>query len=304
VSNLLNSQRAETRIRCFGSSCQVVIDNDAGTAPELLSSAEEELIRVENKFSSYIADSVISAINQSAGTGSFIPLDAEARSLFRYVSALWSESKHLFDPTTLILQDCYDANGRILASSDQLKGMLQLVGWSKLEITGEGARLGKKGMLIDLNSCIRPYAIDCVRKFLVENGICHALIKMEQDMATVGKQPDGANWLVGIRHPRQARTAITRPKLNDKSFAQRGNFERFTLQNDERFGRALSPVDGQPIPGLLSVAVTADTCLTACSAASVARFKTESAGIKWLEGLGLPWMAIDRELNCLGPLAP
>jgi thiamine biosynthesis lipoprotein len=72
----------------------------------------------------------------------------------------------------------------------------------------------------------------------------------------------------------------------------------------EQFGRALSPVDAQPLPGLLSVAVIAENCLTACSAANIARFKTEQAALRWLDKLGLPWMAIDRQLNCHGPLAP
>ena len=71
----------------------------------------------------------------------------------------------------------------------------------------------------------------------------------------------------------------------------------------ENFGRALSPVDGQPVPGLLSVAVIAENCLTACSAASIARLKTEQAGLRWLARLGLPWLAVDRSLNCHGPLA-
>ena len=138
----------------------------------------------------------------------------------------------------------------------------------------------------------------------MKSGAGNALIEMDKDIATIGKQPDGANWLVGVRLPKGTRAAITRLKLNHKGFAMRGDFERAAEQNGERFGRALSPVDGLPIPGLLSVAVVADNCLTACSAASVARLKTESAGLHWLENIGFPWMAVDRQLNCHGPLSP
>jgi thiamine biosynthesis lipoprotein len=127
---------------------------------------------------------------------------------------------------------------------------------------------------------------------------------MDRDVASIGKQGDGANWLVGVRHPKGSRTAITRLKLNDKGFAMRGNFEHRVSVAGENFGRALSPVDAQPLLGLLSVTVIAENCLTACSAASIARLKTEPAGLRWLEKLGYPWMAIDREMNCRGPLAP
>ena len=181
--------------------------------------------------------------------------------------------------------------------------MLKLVGWQSLEVTTEGAHLAAKGMLVDLNSCIRPYAIDSVRKILLKQDVGHALIEMDQDIATIGKQPDGANWLIGVRFPKGSHTAISRLKANNKGLAMRGDFEQAMMQNDERFGRALSPVDGQAIPGLLSVAVIADNCLTACSAASVARLKTEASGIKWLDKLGLPWMAVDRQLRCHGPLS-
>ena len=67
----------------------------------------------------------------------------------------------------------------------------------------------------------------------------------------------------------------------------RGDFERRTRFNDENFGRGLSPIDGYPIPGMLSVSVVADSCLEACGASSVARLKTEKAAISWLENLGL-----------------
>ena len=181
--------------------------------------------------------------------------------------------------------------------------MLKLVGWRNLEISKDGAHLLNKGMLMDLNSCIRPYALDLLRKFLMRNGVNNALIEMDQDAVTIGKQPDGSNWLIGVRVPSGTRAAIIRLKLNNKGFATRGDYEHAALQDGERFGRALSPVDGQPIPGLLSVTVIADNCISAYSAASVARLKTEASGLKWLDKLGLPWLAIDRELQCHGPLA-
>ena len=296
--------KSEIRLNAFGRKCHLVIDNADDRGDELLSLCRQELTRLEDKFSSYKVDSITSLINQSAGTGSFTPLDAESLSLFRFVDAVREESKHIFDPTTRILQDCYDANGVLRASGEQLQGMLKLVGWRHLELTGEGAHLSRKGMLIDLNSCIRPYAVDSLRKILLKNGANNALVELDQDIATIGKQPDGANWLVGSRFPKGARTAIARLKLNNKGYAIRGDYEQAMIQNGERFGRALSPVDGQAIPGLLSVAVIADNCLTACSAASVARLKTEASGIKWLQNLGLPWMAVDRQLQCLGPLSP
>lgn len=294
----------EIRLHAFGRAWHLIVDNGDSRGAELLSLCQSELERLELKFSSYHPESITSRINQAAGTGCFVALDTEARSLFSFVNALWEESKHIFDPTTRILHDCYHSDGNLLASEDQLLKMLTLVGWRNFEITANGAHLANKGMLVDLNSCVRPYALDSLRKLLLVQDVSSAYIEVDQDVTTIGKQPDGANWLVGVRIPKGPRAAIVRLKVNHKGFAVRGDFEQVVILNDERYGRALSPVDGQPIPGLLSVAVVAENCLTACSAASIARLKTETTGIKWLEKLGLPWMAIDRELNCHGPLAP
>lgn len=295
---------SQIRVSAFGESCRVIVDNSFSQLEEVLTKAKDELLRIDKKFSSYHPESIVTSLNRSAGTGAFTPLDPESRSLFDYVLALWTESKHLFDPTTRLLKECFDVNGRLLATDDQLRGMLQLVGWDKLQLTNEEVRLTRKGMLLDLNSCVRPYAVDSVRKLLQRAGVKHAMVEMKQDIATIGKQPDGSNWLVGLRHPRQTGTAITRIKLSNRSFSLRGNFEQCTIQDGERFGRALSPVDGRPVPGLLAVGTVADSCLTACGAASLARLKTERAGLKWLSELGYPWLAIGRDLACHGPLAP
>ena len=295
--------KSEVKLRIFGKLCHIIVGDDDGQGEQLLSICQDELVRLENRYSSYLPDSITSQINQSAGTGAFIPLDKEARSLFEYIDALWGESKHQFDPTTRILRDCYDRNRGLLASGDQLQGMLKLVGWRHIEINEDGAHMSNKGMLVDLNSCVRPYALDSVRKILLNHGVNSAFMELGRDVVTIGKQPDGANWMVGIRVPEGPRAAIYRLKLNDKGFALRGNFEQSLVEDGEHFGSALSPVDGLAIPGLLSVAVIGENCLTACSAASVARLKTEASGIKWLEKLGLPWIAVDRQLICHGPLA-
>ena len=201
---------SESRLQAFGHSCHIIVDNSTDKGEAWLSIARKEIERLELKFSAFHPDSIISRINQDAGTGSVTPLDPESKSLFEYVDALWHESKHLFDPTTRLLQNCYAEDGRRLASDTQLEGMLKLVGWANLEVSEEGAALKHKGMIIDLNPCIRPYAADSVRKLLMREGVSHALIEMDRDIISVGKQPDGANWLVGARIPRGGGASITR----------------------------------------------------------------------------------------------
>ncbi|QFU76748.1 hypothetical protein EY643_14395 [Halioglobus maricola] len=294
----------KSRLQTFGRSCSLVITGSGDNEDELVAAAESELRRIESKFCSYQQSSLVSQINQAAGTGAFVELDAEARGLFDFASRLWGQSNHVFDPTTRLLQNCYSEGGELIATESQLQQLLLIIGWSKLEVTDQGARLAHTGMLIDLNSIVCAYAVDAVRKLLTKKGVTSALIELDQDVATIGKAADGANWLVGVRHPQGARTAIARIKVNNAGFTRRGDFEKRIAFKGENFGRGLSPVDGHPVPGLLSVMVVAENCLAACGAASIARLKTEKAAMQWLDAIGMKWLAIDRDLNCHGPLAP
>jgi thiamine biosynthesis lipoprotein len=71
----------------------------------------------------------------------------------------------------------------------------------------------------------------------------------------------------------------------------------------ERFGHILSPRTGWPVRGLVAVSVLAGQCLVAGSAATIAMTKPAREGLDWLDRLGLPWLAVDADLNCHGTLA-
>lgn len=55
---------------------------------------------------------------------------------------------------------------------------MRLVGWKNFEIADAGAHLTTKGMLIDLSSCVRPYALDSLRKLLLKRNVSNAYIEM------------------------------------------------------------------------------------------------------------------------------
>ena len=82
------SDKLELRLNAFGNSCHIIVDNSTDNGEECLAIAREEIERLELKFSAYHPDSIVSRINQDAGTGSVTPLDPESMSLFQYVNAL------------------------------------------------------------------------------------------------------------------------------------------------------------------------------------------------------------------------
>jgi thiamine biosynthesis lipoprotein len=295
--------RSEFRLRAFGAACHICVEDTGAQSDAALSLAKSELSRLESKYSAFSSRSIVGQMNTAAGNSEFIELDKEARSLFEFATALWHQSNHQFDPSSSILQSCYSDNGPVQGAKDLLKQCLPKVDWARIELTDNGARILDSGMLINLDSCVRPYAVDSIRRIFASKGVRSALISLDEDITTIGKQPDGANWLVGVKHPKSNGVAIARLKLNDQGYSIRGDFKKCLKMHNERFGRALSPIDGHPIPGLLCVGVMANTALEACGAANVAQVKTEQQALIWLSKLDLRWFAIDRNLNCHGLLS-
>ncbi|MEP6389170.1 MAG: FAD:protein FMN transferase [Halioglobus sp.] len=299
----MNDTKKKLRQTILHRPCHLVVSSGNISANDAIDLALTEFKRIESLLSSYQPGSLIYALNSSAGTGEFVELNAEARSLFSFVDMLWQQSNQLFDPTTSAAQPLYGSERTISRLEKRIDELQPNMGWHKLELTESGGRLLEPGMRIDLDSIVRPYAVDRVRKKLIAAGIKHALIDLDHDVATIGTQPDGSNWLIGLRYPKGNSAAISRLKLNQQGYALRGSFEHSLSINGEQFGRAISPIDGLPLLGPISVAVVAQNCLDACSAANIARTKTEAAALDWLSKLNMPWFAIDRQGKCHGTLA-
>ena len=296
------AQKAEYRCTYLGRPCHITAESTENDVNPYIQAAIDELARLEQKYSAHHPDSIIYQINKHAGTGRLTPLDVETKSLFNLVSALWQESRHQFDPTLQLVHHCYGSGTPAKGYRSRINQLLPGIGWDKLSISEDGASLTSDAAILDLNSCIRPHAVDSAISAMKKAGASSAMVDLNSDRATLGKQPDGSNWLCGIRYPRGKGGAISRIKLNSAGFSIRGDYEQSLLIDGERYSRAVSPVDGLPVPGLLTVAVVGDRAIDAFGATTVARFKTEPAALEWLSELGLPWFAIDRELNCHGPL--
>lgn len=297
----MQAEQLDIRIQAFERSFHIIAGGENCHLDKIEQFAMGELARLENKYNPLRPGSLCHTLNENSGSGIYFPLDQESTSLLQFCDALWAKTNHLFDPSIQIVFGAIRSDDT--RSRRNQHSLLPLVGWNNLERSESGVRLKQKGMYLDMNQCLRPYAIERLRKKFLQYSVDFALIDCGQDFATIGKRGDGSNWLIGMKYPLKGRATIKRLKLNNRALSMRGDFESARNINGELFGRAFSPVDGEPIPGLLSVAVAADSPLEACSAATVARFKTETAAITWLKTTGLSWLAIDRTLACLGPLA-
>jgi FAD:protein FMN transferase len=294
------------RFKAMGCPCALSIHADSpGVARAGAASARGEIERLEQKYSRYRADSLLSRINASAGDRGGVEVDAETASLLDYAATCHAQSDGRFDVTSGILRRAWDFRSGRLPARERIAELLPLVGWEKLRWSGRRIALPLAGMELDLGGYVKEYAADRVAALLRDAGCGSALVDLGGDLAIVGPHPDGRPWIVGIRdasHP--DRPALSVP-VSGGGVATSGDYERCMVVDGVRYGHILDPRTGWPIAGLASVTVFAPCCLVAGSATTIALLQGGNARA-WLDALGLPHarQAHGGEIECRLATAP
>ena len=284
--------------RAMGSPCTLhLYAGSAAQADRVAGVMQQEILRLEQKYSRYRDDSVTSAINATANRGDTIAVDTETAALLDYADTLWQQSDGLFDITSGLMRQAWPFHLKErfdIPSQALLDKLLQHVGWHHIKLEGNNVHFQRDGMELDLGGIVKEYAADCAASTLLAQGIRHGLINLGGDIKAIGPHPDGAPWEVKIRRPTETNSTASSMLLYDEGLATSGDYERCILLNGKRFSHILSPKTGWPVIGLASVTVKAPQCVIAGSAATIAMLKGKQ-GRTWLAGLGVEYRAIDRD---------
>lgn len=276
---------------------------DGFNAERAIDAAVGELNRLERKYSRYLDDSLTSQINRAAGSGTPVAIDEETAGLLGYAQTAWQISGGLFDLTSGVLRRAWDFKSGRIPAQREIDALLPLVGWNQLQWNAAQAYLPLKGMELDFGGCVKEYAADSAARMLRQEGVTAALVDLAGDMVAIGAPPGTSGWTVGIRHPVEKQRAIAQVLLPAGGLASSGDYERCIEIDGIRYGHILHPLTGWPVSGLVAVSVLASQCLVAGSSATIAMLKPADEALSWLDDLGLPWLAIDAELQCHGSLA-
>lgn len=287
----------------MGGPCRLRLEMDAGAdAAAAIEAAVTEVARLERKFSRYREDSLTSQINAAAGSGRPTAIDSETVAILNYVDTAWHESGGLFDISSGILRRAWDFKSGRCPTQAELDQLLPLIGWQYVQRDDSSVYLPRQGMELDFGGCVKEYAVDSAAAKLRGMGVSAALVDLAGDMVATAVPQGKRGWPVGIRHPVDRSGAIASVALPQGALASSGDYERCIEIDGVRYGHILDPTTGWPVRGLVAVSVLAGQCLVAGSAATIAMVKPAAEGLAWLERLGLPWLAVDADLNCHGTL--
>lgn len=277
----------------MGCGCELVVSSSSkDAAVGWVEQAAQEILRIENKYSRYLPESIVSRINAAAGA---IPVvcDDETLALFGCADSLFEQSGGLFDITSGVLRDAWDFSKAELPGKSRIDRLLPLIGWDMVERDGCFVRLPREGMQIDFGGVGKEYAADCVVRLLQQQGACHGFLNMSGDIRVIGAQPGGEPWIIGVRDPANEAQTIASIPLYEGALATSGDYERYFDIDGRRYCHLLHPSHGYPVDFWRSVTVAAPLAVTAGSISTIAMLK-EAEGLDYLRSTGMKFLAVER----------
>jgi thiamine biosynthesis lipoprotein len=158
---------------------------------------------------------------------------------------------------------------------------------STRDIVIDGNRLysSNPAVQLDFGGVAKGYAIDLAMQRLRGMGIEHAIVNAGGDLRAIGRRPDRP-WRVAIRKPGGGVIGTVETRGDEAVFTS-GVYERFRLDDVERYPHILDPRTGWPVAELAAVTVIADEGLLADAAATALIVAGKEGWLRVAAALGL-----------------
>lgn len=247
----------------MASPCEVRVDTDDPALAERLGRiAEDEARRIEQKYSRYRDDSVISRINSSGGEP--FEVDDETAALLDYADNCYRLSKGRFDVTSGVLRRIWRFDGTDnVPDRRRVREILPYIGWSRVSWRNRTLTL-PAGMEIDFGGIGKEYAVDSAIILIRQAADAPVLVNFGGDLRVSGPRRDNRCWKVAIESPDGSGVTASGLELASGALTTSGDARRFLLKNGVRYSHILDPRKGWPVRHAPhSVTVAAPTCMQA-----------------------------------------
>jgi len=270
-------------------------DEDAGrrVMEEALAALEE----VDQRFSTYRADSELSRVNRLAAKQP-VAISLETYNLLKKAQDYSLRTEGAFDITVTPLIRLWKqaAKENRLPTEAEIKEVKVKVGFDKLKLEASDpptAAFAVSGMELNVDAIAKGYAVDKALAALREPGITAGLVDIGGEVSAFGQNRPGTDWIIGIQDPQEANRnyplnqQFCRPiRLKDCAVATSGNYRQYVRIEGKQYSHIIDPRTGRPADVLPSVTVIAPTTADADALATAISVLGCEKGIKLIESLG------------------
>jgi FAD:protein FMN transferase len=229
--------------------------------------ALEEIERIEARLSLYRASSDVAQVNARAADQP-VRVSPEVFELLGACRALSAATEGLFDITVAPLVRCWGfmKGSGSRPTDEEIERARGLVGMHLLELDAERntVRFARAGMMLDLGSIGKGFALDAAAEILRENGVVSAL--MHGGTSTVygiGRDPEtGGPWKVAVELPSEAgggAEVLSVVELEDRALSVSAVWGKHFRIDGQVYGHVIDPSTGWPTRHGLLGAVVVDS---------------------------------------------
>jgi thiamine biosynthesis lipoprotein len=237
-----------------------VVAKDSIEANQYIAMAFAEVKRIEYLISDWIPTTQISKVNQQAGIAP-VNVDLEVFDLVERAIKISKLTDGAFDISYASMDKIwkFDGSMKSMPTAEAIKKSVEKVGYKHIILNANDTTifLEKEGMKLGLGGIGQGYIADKIKVLLQEKGCTSGLVNVSGDINTWGKQPNGANWSVGIINPMNKNKVFATFPLHDSAVETSGSYEKYVTFNGKRYSHIIDPRTGYPATGIVSVSVFA-----------------------------------------------
>ena len=210
----------------------------------------DSLLRaINNKMSTYQADSELSLLNQKQSPGEY-PISPELSFVLRAAELVWHQTNGAFDVTIGPLINLWGfgpsevVSEPTISEQDHVKSRIGMV---NLALGRDSLVKKQQDIYVDLSAIAKGYAVDRLSDFLEGRGCSDHLVDIGGEARLQGNNAFGEPWRIGIEKPHGGRDRVQRVlRLSDIGIATSGNYRNFRDSQSGRISHVMDPRSGMP----------------------------------------------------------
>lgn len=255
--------------RTMGTSYSVKYFTELDISPnELKQKIDEALIDVNNKMSTYQADSELSLFNQDKSLQPYA-LSHDTAYVMQRSLELAFMTQGALDVTVGPLVNLWgfgpDAKPDKIPTAKMVADTKKYVGVDKLSLVGQTATKMHPNLYVDLSAIAKGFGVDKLAELLLKKGISDFIVEIGGEMRLHGAKPSGDAWRIAIEKPVSGQRDVQQViEPGNNALATSGDYRNYFEQDGIRYSHTIDPKTAKPINHkLASVSVIAEDCTTA-----------------------------------------
>lgn len=295
-ANIKETNLHKKIIKLMGNRFEITVaHSDAYTAETCIDAAIAEISRIEQLLTTFKDSSQTNQVNAMAGIKP-VQVDKEVFDLVYRSKKISHITQGAFDISYGSIDKAFwnfDTNMKSLPDAENAKRSIRLINYNNIILDEKESTifLKEKGMRIGFGGIGKGYAADRARQVLIEKGISKAVVNAAGDLITLGTQPNGQLWTVGIADPATKYYPFSQLAISNKAVATSGNYEKFVIIDGRKYSHTIDPKTGFPVSGIKSVTIISPSAELADAMTTPVMVMGVKAGLNMINQL--------KELACI-----